>query len=117
MPGGGELRSLHFFAEGRLLTFIEPSYSAIGFVLILCFVPETKALSLEELDQVFSVPTKKHAAYQVSFLGARFCSGPSALHASQPLTSFIFCYHTASSSALLHQEAHSPQECESADAR
>ena len=29
----------------------------IGWVLILLFVPETKALTLEELDQVFSVPT------------------------------------------------------------
>lgn len=29
------------------------------------FVPETKALSLEELDQVFGVPTWKHASYQL----------------------------------------------------
>ena len=29
------------------------------------FVPETKALTLEELDQVFSVPTHKHATYQL----------------------------------------------------
>ena len=42
--------------------------SAIGFVLILLFVPETKALSLEELDQVFSVPTRKHATYQLHAL-------------------------------------------------
>ena len=34
-------------------------------MLILLFVPETKALSLEELDQVFSVPTHTHAAYQI----------------------------------------------------
>jgi hypothetical protein len=32
-------------------------------VLILLFVPETKALTLEELDTVFSVPSKTHAAY------------------------------------------------------
>jgi len=38
-------------------------WNAIGFVLILCFVPETKSLSLEELDQVFSVSTRKHAMY------------------------------------------------------
>lgn len=42
--------------------------SAIGFFLILLFVPETKALSLEELDQVFSVPTRTHAAYQIKAL-------------------------------------------------
>lgn len=28
-------------------------------------VPETKGLSLEELDQVFSVPTRKHASYHL----------------------------------------------------
>ena len=39
--------------------------SIVGFFLALLFVPETKALSLEELDQVFSVPTHVHAAYQV----------------------------------------------------
>ncbi len=32
-------------------------------------MPETKALSLEELDQVFSVPTHTHAAYQIKALG------------------------------------------------
>ena len=31
-------------------------------------MPETKALSLEELDQVFSVPTHVHAAYQLKAL-------------------------------------------------
>ena len=31
-------------------------------------MPETKELSLEELDQVFSVPTHVHAAYQVKAL-------------------------------------------------
>ncbi|CAE6461948.1 Putative metabolite transport protein YwtG OS=Bacillus subtilis (strain 168) GN=ywtG PE=3 SV=1 [Rhizoctonia solani AG-1 IB] len=41
------------------------AWNAIGWVLILLFVPETKALSLEELDQVFSVPTRTHAAYQL----------------------------------------------------
>lgn len=43
-------------------------YSIVGFVLILLFVPETKALSLEELDQVFSVPTHVHATYQLKAL-------------------------------------------------
>ena len=31
----------------------------------MLFLPETKALSLEELDQVFSVPTHVHASYQL----------------------------------------------------
>ncbi|KAK4686393.1 hypothetical protein P7C73_g3738, partial [Tremellales sp. Uapishka_1] len=35
------------------------------FVLILLFLPETKGLTLEELDQVFSVPTGVHAKYQL----------------------------------------------------
>lgn len=44
------------------------AWNAVGFVVILLFVPETKALSLEELDQVFSVPTHTHAAYQLKAL-------------------------------------------------
>ena len=43
-------------------------FSIVGFFLILLFVPETKSLSLEELDQVFSVPTRVHAAYQIRAL-------------------------------------------------
>lgn len=62
--------------------------SIVGFFAILLFVPETKALSLEELDQgrysapcikvsgsffcrratVFSVPTRIHATYQIKAL-------------------------------------------------
>ena len=41
------------------------AWCLIGWVLVLLFVPETKALTLEELDQVFSVPTWKHARYQL----------------------------------------------------
>ncbi|ETW80957.1 major facilitator superfamily [Heterobasidion irregulare TC 32-1] len=43
-------------------------WNIIGFFLVLLYVPETKALSLEELDQVFSVPTHTHAAYQLKAL-------------------------------------------------
>jgi len=35
----------------------------VGFFLVLFLVPETKGKTLEELDQVFSVPTRVHAAY------------------------------------------------------
>jgi sugar porter (SP) family MFS transporter len=41
------------------------AWNIVGWWLVLLFVPETKALTLEELDQVFSVPTRKHAVYQL----------------------------------------------------
>ncbi|OAQ67318.1 sugar porter (SP) family MFS transporter [Pochonia chlamydosporia 170] len=41
------------------------AWCAILWFLILFFVPETKALTLEELDQVFSVSTRKHMSYQI----------------------------------------------------
>ncbi|KAL3474070.1 hypothetical protein BJX99DRAFT_186648 [Aspergillus californicus] len=36
----------------------------IAWVMIFCFVRETKQLTLEELDQVFSVPTKEFINYE-----------------------------------------------------
>ncbi|KAI9760258.1 MAG: hypothetical protein M4579_001772 [Chaenotheca gracillima] len=39
------------------------AWNIVGFFLVLFFVPETKGKTLEELDQVFSVPTHVHAAY------------------------------------------------------
>ncbi|GAA6013681.1 hypothetical protein JCM11491_005057 [Sporobolomyces phaffii] len=47
-------------------------WNVIGTILVWLFMPETKALSLEELDQVFSVPTKKHAAYHIRQLPYNF---------------------------------------------
>ncbi|KAF2161917.1 hypothetical protein M409DRAFT_58694 [Zasmidium cellare ATCC 36951] len=41
------------------------AWCLILWVLVLLFMPETKALTLEELDQVFSVPTWKHSRYQL----------------------------------------------------
>lgn len=38
-------------------------------MLILFFLPESKGLTLEELDQVFSVPTAVHAKYQAKWMG------------------------------------------------
>ncbi|MDI1489628.1 MAG: hypothetical protein OHK93_000825 [Ramalina farinacea] len=37
-----------------------------AFILIFLFVPETKQRTLEELDYVFAVPTRKHAGYQIT---------------------------------------------------
>jgi len=44
-------------------------WNLIGFFAVLLFVPETKGLSLEELDQVFSIATRTHAAYGLRQLG------------------------------------------------
>ncbi|KAF7192034.1 Polyol transporter 5 [Pseudocercospora fuligena] len=38
----------------------------IAWFMIFCFVRETKQLTLEELDQVFSVPTKKFIGYELT---------------------------------------------------
>lgn len=62
------------FSFPSLLTAFTPqgafgwyaAWCVIGWVLVLLFVPETKALTLEELDQVFNVPTWKHASYQIT---------------------------------------------------
>ena len=38
-------------------------WNIVGFILVLLFLPETKGKTLEELDQVFGMPTHAHAAY------------------------------------------------------
>ncbi len=51
------------------------AWNIVGFVLVLLFMPETKGKTLEELDQIFSVPTHIHAAYgirQVGFFVRRY---------------------------------------------
>jgi len=61
------------FTWPHLLTAFKPqgafgwyaTWCLIGWFLVLMFVPETKALTLEELDQIFSVPTHRHARYQI----------------------------------------------------
>ncbi|KAI9675417.1 MAG: hypothetical protein M1817_001321 [Caeruleum heppii] len=40
--------------------------NVLALVLIFFFVPETKQRTLEELDQVFAVPTRTHASYQLT---------------------------------------------------
>ncbi|PVI07261.1 H(+)-myo-inositol cotransporter [Periconia macrospinosa] len=39
------------------------AWNVVGWWLVLLFMPETKSKTLEELDQVFSIPTHIHAAY------------------------------------------------------
>lgn len=38
----------------------------VAFIMIFLFVPETKALTLEELDYVFSIPTRQFMKYQAT---------------------------------------------------
>jgi len=40
--------------------------NVIAFCMIFLFVPETKQRTLEELDYVFAVPTRKHVSYQLT---------------------------------------------------
>lgn len=44
-------------------------WNILGFVLVLLFMRETKGKTLEELDQVFGVPTKVHVAYGIKEIG------------------------------------------------
>ncbi|KAI1906475.1 hypothetical protein LOZ61_006660 [Ophidiomyces ophidiicola] len=44
------------------------AWNMVGFVLILLFLPETKGKTLEELDQVFSVPTHLHAKWAIKHI-------------------------------------------------
>lgn len=41
------------------------AWNVVGFFLVLLFLPETKGLTLEELDDVFNVPLRKHSIYRV----------------------------------------------------
>ncbi|CAH6720720.1 hypothetical protein CLIB1444_04S06392 [[Candida] jaroonii] len=41
------------------------AWNIVGFFLVLLFLPETKGLTLEELDEVFGVSLRKHASYRI----------------------------------------------------
>lgn len=43
------------------------AWNVVGFFLVLWFLPETKGLTLEELDDVFGVSLRKHAQYQTKW--------------------------------------------------
>lgn len=61
------------FTWPRLRTAFTPTgafgwyaaWNVVGFFLVLMFLPETKDLTLEELDQVFDVPIMEHARYHL----------------------------------------------------
>ena len=55
-----------FTHEGMLKLYA--AWNIIGFIVVFLFVPETKALSLEELDHVFSTSLSLHAARQLDAL-------------------------------------------------
>ncbi|KAJ7625827.1 putative sugar transporter [Roridomyces roridus] len=40
----------------------------VAWVMIFCFVRETKQLTLEEIDQVFSIPTSTYISYEASVM-------------------------------------------------
>jgi hypothetical protein len=44
------------------------AWNIFGWITAYFCLPETKALSLEELDQVFSVPTTQHAKHYAEML-------------------------------------------------
>ncbi|ODV86768.1 hypothetical protein CANARDRAFT_6338 [[Candida] arabinofermentans NRRL YB-2248] len=44
------------------------AWNLMGFFMVLWLLPETKGLTLEELDDVFDIPAGKHAAYQTRHL-------------------------------------------------
>ncbi|KAK6198095.1 arabinose-proton symporter [Scheffersomyces amazonensis] len=48
------------------------AWNIVGFFLVLWFLPETKGLTLEELDEVFAVSATKHAKYQTRALWNNF---------------------------------------------
>ncbi|KAJ5101257.1 MFS myo-inositol transporter [Penicillium alfredii] len=44
------------------------AWNVFGWIVCYFCLPETKALSLEELDQVFSIPTRRHASHYWAML-------------------------------------------------
>lgn len=55
---------LKFTTKGTLGFFA--SLNLVAFVLVFLFLPETRLISLEDLDKVFSRPTKIHVRHQVN---------------------------------------------------
>jgi hypothetical protein len=69
------------------------AWCVIGWWMILLFVPETKDLTLEQLDQVFSFGTSEHMAHGMAqlrwfishyLMGKRSMKRPVFLHSEDP---------------------------------
>lgn len=68
--------------------------NVVAFILIFFLVPETKRLTLEEIDAVFAIPTRKFAAHQLKktlpYLFKRYICGdksavcPPIVHLAEP---------------------------------
>lgn len=58
-------RILHAFGPTGAFGFY-CGLNVLAFIMIFLWVPETKQRTLEELDYVFAVPTRKHMSYQLT---------------------------------------------------
>ncbi|KAH6876533.1 hypothetical protein B0T10DRAFT_540877 [Thelonectria olida] len=72
----------------------------VALVLIFLFVPETKQKTLEELDYVFAVPDRTHAAYQLKTVLPWW------------IKRWIFWQRTAKCPDLYHEESVAPSKDE-----
>jgi hypothetical protein len=65
------------------------AFNVIALVLIWFFVPETKLLTLEELDGVFSVPTGVYGKYQTGTVLPHFIRRVLFRRKNEPLPPLI----------------------------
>ncbi|EMC91624.1 hypothetical protein BAUCODRAFT_79361 [Baudoinia panamericana UAMH 10762] len=86
----------------------------LAFIMIFLWLPETKQRTLEELDWVFAVPTRKHMSYQVTESLPYFFKRWVAMNKSatlKPLYNFDHVASDAQRSASVtayNQEHHKP---------
>ncbi|KAL4914368.1 hypothetical protein BDW62DRAFT_190433 [Aspergillus aurantiobrunneus] len=78
-----------FTAQGGFAWYA--AWNLFGWVTCYFCLPETKALSLEELDQVFSVPTRQHVAHYTEMLPWYFRKW--ILRADVPPQKQLYEYH------------------------
>lgn len=66
MPPYSHIRQSTRFSQANT-HFLSPKsgLNVLAFILIYLFVYETKEATLEELNSIFSVPTRAHVEYQV----------------------------------------------------
>lgn len=56
------MRKLKVFHASQAYVF--SALNVVAFCMIFCFLPETKQRTLEELDYIFAVPTRRFMRYQ-----------------------------------------------------